>query len=174
MQLVEKEQLFGRNSKEVKAHWKAVKIRDSINRIRGTKFLEKRAWLASDVIGKEGISALFQVILHSDQKSQEKYLPMMKEAVKKGTIQGTDIAILEDRVALGQEKKQIYGSQIGWDTEIKYYIKPLEDPENVDKRRKEVGLLPLSYYDYILKIKWDPAVYILYLPTIEAIEKQSK
>jgi len=109
--------------------------------------LDQYGWLGADVIGAQGNATLFLVIQHADQATQEKYLPMMREAVKNGKGQGSSLALLEDRVALRQGKKQIYGSQIGRDMGSKlYYVQPLEDPDNVDKRRAQVGLQPLAEY----------------------------
>lgn len=93
---------------------------------------------------------------------------MMREAVKNGKAQGSNLALLEDRVALGMGKKQIYGSQIGRDeTTNLYYVSPLEDPDNVDKRRAEVGLGPLADYVSKWNIKWDVEQYKKDLPMLE-------
>jgi hypothetical protein len=67
--------------------------------------LDKYGWLGADVVGGQGNSTLFLVIQHSDQATQEKYLPMMREAVKNGKAQGSSLALLEDRAALGQRQK---------------------------------------------------------------------
>ena len=72
---------------------------------------------------------------------------MMREAVKNGKAAGSSLALLEDRVALGQEKKQIYGSQIHRDQRTgKYFVAPIEDEFNVNRRRASVGLEPLEDY----------------------------
>ena len=162
------EKKYGWESKEMKAHWKIINEKDSINLIKVKAILDKYGWLGADVVGGQGNSTLFLVIQHSDQATQEKYLPMMREAVKNGKAQGSSLALLEDRVALGQGKRQIYGSQIGRDPETQiYYVSPLEDPDNVDKRRAEVGLGPLSEYVSHWQIKWDVEQYKKDLPKLE-------
>jgi hypothetical protein len=96
---------------------------------------------------------------------------MMREAVRNGKAQGSSLALLEDRVALGQGKRQIYGSQISTDMATKlYYVRPLEDPDNVDERRKSVGLQPLAEYVKQWQIKWDVEQYKKDLSAIEAKE----
>ncbi len=117
--------------------------------------LDKYGWLGVDEVGEKVNAALFLVIQHSKQSIQEKYLPLMKQAVKEGKANASSLALLEDRVLIGQGKKQIYGSQIGEDSSGKYYILPLEDPDKVDKRRLEVGLNPLAEYVIYWQIKWD-------------------
>ena len=80
----------------------------------------------------------------------------MREAVNKGNANASSLALLEDRVALGQGKRQIYGSQVHTDRETKeMYVAPLVDPENVDKRRAEVGLGPLADYVGHWDLVWD-------------------
>ena len=172
LQMDEIEKKYDWESKEMKAHWKIINEKDSINLIKVKSILDKYGWLGADVVGEQGNSTLFLVIQHSDQATQEKYLPMMREAVKNGKAQGSSLALLEDRVAIRQGKKQIYGSQIGRDNETQlYYISPLEDPDNVDKRRAEVGLQPLAEYVNHWQIKWDVEQYKKDLPKIEAKEK---
>jgi hypothetical protein len=163
---------YGRDSEEMKELWKDIMIKDSLNLIEVKKILNTRGWLGPDVVGWEGSSTLFLVIQHSDLKTQEKYLPMMREAVKNGKAQASDLALLEDRVALRQGKKQIYGSQIGTDPETGLsYVLPLSDPEHVDQRRAEVGLQALADYVKLWEIKWDPEQYQKDLPELE---KKSK
>ncbi len=150
------QQKYGWDSKEMKALWKEINFKDSLNLIEITNILDEHGWLGADVVGQEGSSALFLVIQHSGLKVQEKYLPMMREAVKNGKAHGSSLALLEDRVALRQGKKQIYGSQISMNLVTKaYYVDLLEDPDNVDKRRAEVGLQPLAEYVKHWNIKWD-------------------
>ncbi len=83
----------------MKAHWKIINEKDSINLIKIKKILDERGWLGADIIGNQGNSTLFLVIQHSDIETQEKYLPMMREAVKKGNANSSSLALLEDRVA---------------------------------------------------------------------------
>lgn len=172
-QIKEIEDKYGRDSEEMKAHWKLINEKDSINLITVKKILDERGWLGPNVIGPQGNSTLFLVIQHSDQETQEKYLPMMREAVKNGNAMASSLALLEDRVSLRKGEKQIYGSQIGRDPETgEYYVLPLTDPDNVDQRRKEVGLGPLQEYISIWGVTWDVETYKKQLPEIEAKQKK--
>jgi hypothetical protein len=160
---------YGGNSKEMDQLYKTMKSTDSLNLIEVESILSKYGWLGIDEIGSQGNTTLFMVIQHSDQKHQEKYLPVMKLAVKNGKASSRHLALLEDRVLLQQGKRQIYGSQLSWNMKTnQYYLAPLEDPDNVDKRRKEAGLEMLS--DYIkdcCDLTWDLEQYKKDLPTIE-------
>lgn len=166
------EEEYGRDSDEMKAHWKIISEKDSINLIKVKKILDERGWLGADVIGSQGNTTLFLVIQHSDLETQEKYLPMMREAVINGNANASSLALLEDRVALGRGEKQIYGSQIGRDPETgEYYVLPLIDPDNVDTRRAEVGLGPIQDYVSNWGITWDVEEYKKKLPEYEAKQK---
>ena len=172
-QISKVEEKYGRDSDEMIAHWKKISERDSINLIKIQKILDERGWLGPDVIGNQGNITLFLVIQHSDQAVQEKYLPMMREAVTKGNARPSNLALLEDRVALGQGKRQIYGSQIGRNPETgEFYVSPLQDPDNVDKRRAEVGLGTLQDYISHWNITWDVEKYKKELPEIEKSRNQ--
>jgi len=81
---------------------------------------------------------------------------MMREAVKQGNARPSSLALLEDRIALRQGKKQIYGSQIGRDKETgEFFVSPLEDPDHVNERRAEVGLGTIEQYVSRWDITWD-------------------
>jgi hypothetical protein len=163
---------FGFNSNQMETHWALIQKTDSVNLIKVTVILDSYGWLGPDSIGEQGSKTLFLVIQHSELAIQEKYLPLMRDAVQKGKAKGYDLALLEDRVALRNNKKQIYGSQIGRDTEtLQYYVSPLEDPDNVDKRRTTVGLGPLAEYVSRWGIKWDVEQYKKELPNIESRRK---
>lgn len=149
---------YGQSSKQIDSVWNIIRVKDSANLLTVTSILDKHGWLGPEVVGGMGNLTLFLVIQHSDQKTQEKYLPVMREAVKNKKANPADLALLEDRVALGQGKEQIYGSQIEG-SPGNYRVSPLKDPENVDKRRAEVGLQPLEDYVKHWDIKWDVEEY---------------
>lgn len=153
-------QKYGMDSPEMKSLWKTISRQDSINQIKVKAILDKRGWLGADVVGEQGNTTLFLVIQHADLATQEKYLPVMREAVRNKRASAASLALLEDRVALGQGKKQIYGSQIGRNNETRqHYVLPMEDPANVDKRRAEVGLEPMIEYAKHFDIDWSVEQY---------------
>jgi hypothetical protein len=91
----------------------------------------------------------------------------MREAVKQKKVWPQQLALLEDRIAVRNGKKQIYGSQLSGDGSGTYQIDPLEDPRNVDKRRAAVGLGPLADYLKRWNIVWDAEEYIKNAPITE-------
>lgn len=98
---------FGHQSRQVDSLGKVMLYKDSINLIKVTEILDKYGWVGTDKVGEQGNLTLFLVIQHSDVKTQQKYLPMMREAVKNKNASGSALALLEDRVALGEGKRQV-------------------------------------------------------------------
>lgn len=129
---------------------------DSLNLIQVEKILDEHGWPGADVIGEQGNKTLFLVIQHADLETQINYLPMMRKAVKQGNISKKNFALLEDRMAMRQGKRQVYGSQIkvNYDTG-KYYVWPINEPENVNERRAGVGLGPIEDYVKGVGITWN-------------------
>ena len=158
--------VHGFESKEMSALWKTIEITDSINLLRVKEIFDSEGWVGEEHVGPKANSALFLVIQHADLKTQQKYLPLMREAVKVSRAQPSALALLEDRVALGERRLQTFGSQIGEDSTGKAYVLPLADPDNVDTRRANMGLGPLRLYVKRWGIIWDPSEYKLQLPSL--------
>jgi hypothetical protein len=175
LQYISAQKEFGYQSKQVDSLGKVMMYKDSINLIKVTEILDTYGWVGADKVGGTANQTLFLVIQHSDLKTQQKYLPMMREAVKNKNANSSALALLEDRVALGEGKRQIYGSQIGRDDETnKNYVLPLDDPDNVDKRRAEAGLEPLADYVKRWDIIWNAEEYKKQLPALEEKQKRQK
>ncbi|HMN88831.1 MAG TPA: hypothetical protein PKD70_01280 [Saprospiraceae bacterium] len=150
------DQQYGWESEEMKTLWAKIAEVDAVNLQKVKAILDEYGWLGSDVVGGKGAMALFLVIQHADLEVQIHYLPMMREAAKAGKAQPNHLAMLEDRVAMRQGNKQIYGSQVTRNQETgKWEVAPIRDPLQVDARRAEVGLGPLADYLKRWEIEWD-------------------
>ncbi|MBP1163823.1 hypothetical protein JOE44_000707 [Chryseobacterium sp. PvR013] len=172
VQMNETQKKFGPNSKEMNDLWRITNQKDSINLLKVKKILDEKGWVGKDKVGAQANSALFLVIQHSDLETQKKYLPMMKEAVTKGNASPGSLALLIDRIEIREGRKQIYGSQIGIiQSNNTFYVSPLIDPDNVDKRRTEVGLGPISDYLKNWNLVWDVEKYKRELPELEKLNK---
>lgn len=167
LQSADLEARYGRESTEMRAHWKRIRTTDSLNQTLVTRILDERGWLGPEVVGPRGASTLFLVIQHADLPVQQKYLPMMREAVKQGKASGSSLALLEDRVRMRQGLPQRYGSQVGRDAATgAYFLVALEDPDKVDELRAEVGLQPLADYLLNWNMIWDPEAHKRDLPEL--------
>jgi len=170
------QQEFGWDSPQMGSHWKLIQQTDSSNLTIVEQIIEKHGWLSTEEIGSTANSTLFLVIQHSNQETQEKYLPMMRQAVRDGKANSRSLALLEDRVGLGKGELQVYGSQIGTDQETgEMYVLPLVDPENVNERRSQVGLGPIEDYISHWDLEWNVEEYNKKLPKwIEKLKSESR
>ena len=140
------------------------RIMDNIDRrnaVRVAEIIDQYGWLSPDDIGYEANEALFLCIQHSqDSLIQNKYLPILKEAVRDGAAKGWQYAFLTDRCLMNQGQKQIYGTQRITRDGVDYLV-PLQNIDKVDSLRKEIGLEPLNEYmkDSGLKNGWSREFY---------------
>jgi hypothetical protein len=148
---------FGWQSAEFRDLNKKIHQVDSTNLIRVSGILDTYGWLGPDEVGGEGANALFLVIQHADLTTQKKYLPLMREAVKKGKALSQNLALLEDRVLLKEGKEQIYGSQVITDAKTqKPVFAPIADERHVNERRAAVGLPPIEEYAKKMGVDYTP------------------
>ena len=152
---------FGGASNQMKALVRHMKQADSLNLVEVERILSRFGWLSSAKIGLEANRASFMVIQHADLVVQEKYLPLMSEAVKQGALKASSFALLQDRMALRKGQKQIYGSQVAWNMKTnQYYVMAMENPDQVDQRRASVGLVPIAVYiQDCCNLVWDLPAY---------------
>lgn len=138
---------YGFDSPEAKAFWTEIKPKDSSNLIAITDFINKHGWQSKEVVGYNGNKTLFLVIQHSDSATQEKYLPILEKAVRENKADSGDLALMIDRLSVAKYGYQIYGSEVHEDTVTKKQVLfPIKNEKDVDKRRKEMKMEPLSGY----------------------------
>jgi hypothetical protein len=136
-----------KESKELSDLWEKQRAIDQANLKRLEEIIKEHGWPGTSLVGIEASRAAFLIIQHADPVSQEKYLPLLRDAAAKKDIAPSDLAMLEDRILMHQNKKQIYGTQLKPNKETnKLELWPIEDEENVDARRAKVGLMPLADY----------------------------
>ncbi len=103
-------------------------------------------WINVERFGEQATKNAFLLVQHSgDLPLMLDALPRIEEDVKSGILHGGSYALLFDRSQLAQGKHQRYGSQLvpGPDG---MFVAPLEDPAQVDARRAELGMQPLTDY----------------------------
>lgn len=114
------------------------------------------------------------VIDHASHEKQEQYLPMVEQMVEMGVIGADEYAVLWDRVRMGQNRPQRYGSQVvqfGNIDMLQIYVYPIENADALDSLRASVGLSPMEeYLDQVTKaigieVKYEPEM------TVEQFEK---
>ncbi len=139
--------VFGFESEEFNKQQEIVRRNHQINEQKIIAILDSKGWPSEAVIGAQGNLTICNVIQHSANEIRLKYLPMMRKAVKEKKLHPRLLARAEDRLATDQGKLQIYGGQIKYYPETKSFdVWPIADPENVDKRRADIGLEPIAEF----------------------------
>lgn len=137
---------------------------DQVNLKRVKQIIKERGWQGPQKVGMNAAQGLFLVIQHADLQTQLEYLPMVQNAERKGELLSSNLAILEDRINVRQGKIQFYGSQVFTDRlSGKQYPYPIAEVDNLDIRRKSMGMPPMQTY---LK-DWNTERYKKDLPMIE-------
>jgi hypothetical protein len=115
-------------------------------RTRLRKILDKHGWPGKSLVDTDGAEAAWYLAIQArkDLALQKRCLKLMKEAPK-GEVQLPHVAQLTDTILVAEKKKQLYGTSVlAKGGVLRPY--PIEDEDNLDKRRAEVGLPPMVDY----------------------------
>lgn len=120
---------------------------DSANTAWLKALVEREGWPTPARVGADGVHAAFLIVQHTpDHAFQAAMLPHVREAWRAGAgVDGEDVALLTDRVLRHQGRPQRYGTQADF-VDGRAVPQPLEEPETVDERRREMGMMPLAEY----------------------------
>jgi hypothetical protein len=118
-------------------------INDSINQSKLKKILDSYGWLPSSAIGEKASDAIFYIIQHGSDELIDKHLEELQSLAEINEAKKTHAALMEDRMLMHKNQKQIYGTQAysvrlddnTWDS----FIWPIENPEYVNDRRASMG-----------------------------------
>ncbi len=104
-------------------------------------------------VGKEANEAAWLVIQHSigQPKFMKKCFQLLTEAVNHNDADKKNLAYLTDRIAVFEGKPQRYGTQFEWDKNGNLSPSLLEDLNNVNERRKSIGLNTLEEQTEIIR-----------------------
>ncbi len=123
---------------------------DKMNRDRLKEIILEFGFPTRQLVGKEAMQGIFLMIQHSDgdKEWQREQLTNIEKAVKLGDMDGQSYAYLYDRIKINGGEKQLYGTQFKNvdPTNKKVELADTEDVENLDRRRMEVGMMPIQMY----------------------------
>lgn len=121
---------------------------DKKNAERMKEIISEIGWPTRGKVGKDASFYSWLLVQHADHDVdfQKACLDMMKKE-KDGEVGRNEIAYLEDRVRVNQGKPIFYGTQFYRNPEGAMTCHPVEDPANLDKRRKEMELEPFAEYE---------------------------
>lgn len=120
---------------------------DYRNTERLKTIIDTIGWPSISKVWREGAANAWLIVQHADHdlEFQKKCLALIN-LEPEGEVAKRDIAYLEDRIAIGDGKPQIYGTQFYMNSDGQLQPLPIQDADNVDMRRKEIGLGTLAEY----------------------------
>ncbi len=142
---IDKHEKSDYNEATIEAKWKTS---DSINEIKAKAIINSYGYPGYDRVG-ETSDNFWAIVQHCDDDIpfQEHVLALMKKEIAKNNASKRNYAYLIDRVLVNKHQKQIYGTQVRFDTVTRKSAPfPLKYPKSVNKLRKEMGLESLKAY----------------------------
>lgn len=148
---------FGMRSSVASALWRLKFMIQEKNQKELEQLVAAKGWPKIGVVGSEAAMAAYLVAIHTNDGSQKKYLPMIKQRCEENELPWQRYANIYDRCLLNENKPQKYGTHTRFNEQTKSEeLYPLEDETKVDVWRKELGLEPLAEYLARLNIKFQP------------------
>jgi hypothetical protein len=116
------------------------------NAARLEAILNSLGWPCERQVGRDAAQAAWLIVQHAIAQPdfQRRALELLQAAVEAGDAPAVQVAVLEDRIRTFEGRPQRYGTQFDWDAEGRLSPLPIQDPEGVDLRRRQVGLGPLE------------------------------
>ena len=137
--------IYGPESEEAQYYQKIAWKNHPYNIKKIKEILGNENWPDTTLIGPRGNEIICTILQHSDLEIREHYIPRMKQAVLDKKLEPRWLVRAEDRIRTDKGDLQLYGGQMKWYRETKTFnVWPVYEPENIDKRRAEIGLGPIA------------------------------
>ncbi|MEA9655305.1 DUF6624 domain-containing protein [Xanthomonas campestris pv. raphani] len=110
--------------------------------------IARKGWPGRSLVGEDGANAAWTLVQHADADLafQEQALKLMEAALTRRDVAPSEVALLTDRVLVGQNKPQRYGTQFKAEADGSMALRPTEDIAGLEGRRRAVGLPPMAEY----------------------------
>ena len=104
-------------------------------------------------VGKEATEAAWLVIQHSISrpKFMKKCAKLLEAKSSVDIEQSRNLAYLTDRIAVYEERPQLFGTQFDWDRQGQLSPNPYDDKVKVNQRRLSIGLNTLEEQTEVLR-----------------------
>jgi len=126
---------------------KGMEILDSTLLNEVTIFLKEYGWKSKMEIGELANMGLHLAIQHSSKEKMDSFKEIIEKAYQENKIEKSKYALYTDRLRVRNGSPQIYGTQYYYDEKsASLRFNEIEDFENVNKRRRKVGLPKIEKY----------------------------
>lgn len=120
--------------------------RDRADSAALTAIIDKYGWPGRTLVGAEASKVAFAIAQHGSLELQRTALREVRN-LPADQVDPQDPAYLEDRILVGEGKPQRFGTQVRvppGDSAVVFY--PIADASQLDERRAQVGMPPLTAY----------------------------
>lgn len=116
------------------------------NNTRMKAVIEESGWPGINLVEEDGAEAAWLIVQHAvlDPDFQRHCLQLLEQAAEAGMAEMWQVAYLKDRVLWSQGKEQVYGTHYEPGEDGEMVPCPTIAPEDVDERRRAVGLCPIE------------------------------
>ena len=137
----------GYNEEMKELHEKNAKILNNI--------IDTIGYPTTDKVGIKANEAAWLIIQHSISQPElmKKCAALLKSAVRENKASPQNLAYLTDRIAVFEEKLQLYGTQFDWDENGNLSPNPYDNLTKVNERRKSIGLNTLEEQTELIRIR---------------------
>jgi tetratricopeptide (TPR) repeat protein len=146
---------LGMRSSVASAIWKLKFMIQKKSQKELEQLVTVNGWPKISDVGSQAAMAAYLVAIHTNDGSQKKYLPMIRQTCEENELPWQRYANIFDRCLFNENKPQKYGTHTRFNEQTKSEeLYPLEDETKVDEWRKELGLEPLAEYLARFNIKF--------------------
>ncbi len=105
----------------------------------------EHGWPGRTLVGAAAAGVASRLVQHADGHLdfRRHCLDLMRQAAESGDLPWRDVAYMTDALRIDEGRPQVYGTKFE-PVEGRLEPCPVEDPENVDHRRAELGMEPLA------------------------------
>jgi|GEM_PF-4159872 hypothetical protein len=122
-------------------HWEKQAVLDSVNKVLVEKIIARHGYPGRQLVGMELEEVAFLVIQHADVTTQEKYLPLIKQAVDERQLYESNYPLLVDRIRMHRKLPQIYGTQFVYNQKRdRMELYKVENLQQVDELRAKYNI----------------------------------
>lgn len=122
------------------------RISDRKNQQLVLSIINKCGFPRPPITDSQGFLTIFLVIQHGSKDMRTKYFKDFKDLSEHGHFDKGIVVLMEDRILMDAGKKQKFGTQVIKNQYGKWELYPVDNPDSLDRRRKEIGLKPIQEY----------------------------
>lgn len=117
------------------------------------EIINKIGYPTLDKVGKEANEATWLIIQHSigQPNFMKKCVKLLEIAAQQNKANSKNLAYLTDRIAVFENKPQLYGTQFDWDESGELSPNIFDDLKKVNQRRKTIGLNSIEEQTKIIR-----------------------